>query len=65
MSVAVVEKASSEHQRVFTGSLCDLPDIVSRNGVTAPATIIVGHVVGVATGQVPQALPQQPEAGTA
>ena len=63
MSAAVIEKASSEHQRVFTGSLWELPDIVARNGVTAPATIIVGHVVGVATGRAQ--LSQQPEAGTA
>jgi len=62
MSAAVIEKASSEHQRVFTGSLRELPEIVARNGVTAPATIIVGHVVGVATGRVQLT---QPEAGTA
>ena len=62
MSAAVVEKASSEHQRVFTASLRELPELVARNGVTAPATIIVGHVVGVATGRVQLT---QPEAGTA
>lgn len=50
ITAAVIEKASSPDERVFTGTLKELPNIVARNGVTAPATIVVGHVVGAATG---------------
>jgi len=64
MTAAVIEKASSEHQRVFTGTLRELPEIVARNAVSAPATIVVGHVVGVATRQV-QPAASTIEAGTA
>ena len=57
MTAAVIEKASSADERVFTGTLRELPSIVARNGVTAPATIVVGHVVGAATGAVAEAAP--------
>lgn len=49
ISAAVVEKASSEHERIFTGTLQELPEIVAKHGVTAPATIVIGHVVAEAT----------------
>ncbi|MCR9164612.1 MAG: uroporphyrinogen-III C-methyltransferase [Nannocystaceae bacterium] len=55
ISAAVIEKASTTDERVFTGSLRDLPDIVARNGVTAPATIVVGHVVAAAVGDTAEA----------
>ena len=57
ITAAVIEKASSADERVFTGTLRELPSIVARNGVTAPATIVVGHVVGAATGAVAEAAP--------
>ncbi len=49
ISAAVVEKASSAQERVFTGTLRDLPDIVRKHSVSAPATIVIGHVVAEAT----------------
>jgi len=49
LSAAVIEKASSEHERVFTGTLRELPQLVAEHGVSAPATIVIGHVVAEAT----------------
>ncbi len=49
ISAAVIEKASSAQERVFTGTLRELPSIVATHGVSAPATIIIGHVVAEAT----------------
>lgn len=49
ISAAIVEKASSAQERVFTGTLRALPSIVKKHGVTAPATIVIGHVVAEAT----------------
>ncbi len=54
LSAAIVEKAASPDERVFTGALIDLPKLVREHGITAPATIVVGQVVAVA-----QAVPQR------
>lgn len=56
LPAAVVEKVSSENERVFTSTLRELPGIVASHGVTAPATIVVGNVVGAAT-EAPAAVP--------
>ncbi len=53
LSAALVEKVSSPGERVITGTLEDLPRLVREHGVTAPATIVVGEVVAIATA-VPQ-----------
>lgn len=45
ISAAIIEKASTEGERVFTGTLQELPSIVAEHGITAPATIVIGHVV--------------------
>jgi uroporphyrin-III C-methyltransferase/precorrin-2 dehydrogenase/sirohydrochlorin ferrochelatase len=42
---ALVQQGTTRHQRVFTGTLTTLPEIVQRGGVRAPTLIIVGHVV--------------------
>jgi len=44
---ALVEKGTSDHQRVFTGNLDTLPDIVRTCGAKAPTLIIVGSVVSL------------------
>ena len=45
--VALVEKGTTDNQRVFTGDLDTLPAIVRDSGAKAPTLIIVGHVVSL------------------
>lgn len=47
MPAALIEKGTSQRQRVFTGTLETLPDIVRRGEARAPTLIIVGHVVSL------------------
>jgi uroporphyrin-III C-methyltransferase/precorrin-2 dehydrogenase/sirohydrochlorin ferrochelatase len=42
---ALVQQGTTRHQRVFTGTLATLPEIVERSKVKAPTLIIVGDVV--------------------
>ncbi|EKT4523383.1 uroporphyrinogen-III C-methyltransferase [Pseudomonas putida] len=42
---ALVQQGTTRHQRVFTGTLADLPELVARHEVHAPTLIIVGEVV--------------------
>lgn len=42
---AVVENATLDSQRVFTAPISELPDVVKREDVQPPATIVVGRVV--------------------
>ncbi|MEB3902685.1 siroheme synthase CysG, partial [Pseudomonas putida] len=39
---ALVQQGTTRHQRVFTGTLADLPELVARHEVHAPTLIIVG-----------------------
>ena len=43
--VALIEQGTTANQRVFTGTLRDLPDTISHHDVHAPTLIIVGSVV--------------------
>jgi uroporphyrin-III C-methyltransferase/precorrin-2 dehydrogenase/sirohydrochlorin ferrochelatase len=45
--VALVEKGTTDNQRVFIGDLDTLPAIVRESGAKAPTLIIVGHVVSL------------------
>ncbi len=45
MPAAVVQKGTTRNQRVFTGSISSLPDIVKTNDVKPPSLVIVGSVV--------------------
>jgi len=45
MPAAIVERGTTERQRVFTGTLESLPSIATRNGVEPPAMLIIGEVV--------------------
>ena len=47
MPVALVEKGTSDRQRVFTGDLDTLPSIVRKAEAKAPTLIIVGSVVSL------------------
>jgi uroporphyrin-III C-methyltransferase/precorrin-2 dehydrogenase/sirohydrochlorin ferrochelatase len=42
---ALVQQGTTSRQRVFTGSLADLPSLVARHEVHAPTLVIVGEVV--------------------
>jgi uroporphyrin-III C-methyltransferase/precorrin-2 dehydrogenase/sirohydrochlorin ferrochelatase len=43
--VALVERATSSEQRVFTGNLATIVGVVEREKPRAPTLIIVGNVV--------------------
>ncbi len=45
MPAALVQQGTTPNQRVFTGTLETLPDIVEKSSVKAPTLIIVGEVV--------------------
>ena len=47
MPVALIEKGTSDRQRVFTGDLYTLPSIVRKAEAKAPTLIIVGTVVSL------------------
>ena len=42
---ALVQQGTTRNQRVFTGTLADLPDLVAAPAVHAPTLVIVGEVV--------------------
>ena len=42
---ALVQQGTTRNQRVFTGTLADLPELVARHEVHAPTLVIVGEVV--------------------
>ena len=43
--VAIIEKGTTQAQRVIAGNLSTLPELVKNAGLQSPALIIVGHVV--------------------
>ena len=45
MPAALVQQGTTQHQRVYTGTLKSLPDIPKTNEVRPPAMIIIGEVV--------------------
>ncbi|MCG8669629.1 MAG: siroheme synthase CysG, partial [Pseudomonadales bacterium] len=44
-SVALIQQGTTENQRVFTGNLQTIADVVAANDVKAPTLIVVGDVV--------------------
>lgn len=44
-SVALIQQGTTPNQRVFTGNLQTIPDIVAQHKVKAPTLIVVGNVV--------------------
>ncbi len=49
--VAVIERGTRPDQRVLVGSLRDLPQLAEREGIRAPAMLIVGEVAQYARTQ--------------
>ncbi|MDX1694255.1 MAG: siroheme synthase CysG [Ketobacteraceae bacterium] len=47
MPIALIQQGTTPNQRVFTGTLVTMPDIVARNDVKAPTLIVVGRVVNL------------------
>ncbi len=47
--VAIVEKGTSLQQRVITGTLNQLPDLVTKYQLVSPALIIIGEVAALAS----------------
>lgn len=45
MPIALVERGTTKKQRVFTGTLCTMPDKLANETVQAPTLIIIGEVV--------------------
>jgi len=45
MPIALVQKATTPDQKLFTGTLKDMPGIVEREAIKPPTLIIVGEVV--------------------
>lgn len=43
--VALIERGTTEEQRVTVGTLCDIVDIAKRAGVKPPAVMVIGDVV--------------------
>ncbi|MEM0091021.1 MAG: uroporphyrinogen-III C-methyltransferase [Saccharolobus sp.] len=43
--VAIIQNGTTNQQRVFTGDLKELSDIVKRNNITPPSVIVIGEVV--------------------
>lgn len=46
--VAVIQNGTTKDQRTVTGNLADISEIVKREGISAPANIIIGGVVDLA-----------------
>lgn len=44
---ALVQQGTTSNQRVYTGTLADLPELVTRHQVQAPTLLIVGEVVSL------------------
>jgi uroporphyrin-III C-methyltransferase/precorrin-2 dehydrogenase/sirohydrochlorin ferrochelatase len=42
---ALVQQGTTSNQRVFTGTLADLPQLVAEHEVHAPTLVIIGEVV--------------------
>lgn len=70
--VALVERATTPEQRVITGTLATMSQIVAREGATPPTLIIVGDVVqlasrlgwyGATAGPAPTGAQRREEAG--
>jgi len=47
MPAAIVQKGTTKNQKVYVGTVAELPNIVANNDVKAPALIIIGEVVSL------------------
>ena len=56
---AIIENGCRQNQRVFTGTVAELPSMVANNNVESPALIVVGDVVSLAEQFNPQVIAAQ------
>ncbi len=47
LPIALIERGTTQYQRVITGTLATLPEIVSAQDITPPTLIVVGEVVAL------------------
>jgi uroporphyrin-III C-methyltransferase/precorrin-2 dehydrogenase/sirohydrochlorin ferrochelatase len=45
--IALIQQGTTPNQKVYTGTLATMPDIIASNDVQAPTLIIVGNVVSL------------------
>ncbi|NQU64505.1 MAG: uroporphyrinogen-III C-methyltransferase, partial [SAR324 cluster bacterium] len=45
MPAAIIQKGTTRDQKVFTGTVAGLPDLVVANSIKPPALVIIGNVV--------------------
>jgi siroheme synthase len=45
--IALIQQGTTPNQKVYTGTLATMPDIIKANDVKAPTLIIVGDVVSL------------------
>jgi len=45
--VAIIENGTRKNQRVVTGQLGELADLIERNSVVSPALLIIGEVAAL------------------
>jgi uroporphyrin-III C-methyltransferase/precorrin-2 dehydrogenase/sirohydrochlorin ferrochelatase len=48
-SVAVIQDGTTSTQRLASGVLAELPAMLKRNGIRAPALIVIGETAALAT----------------
>ena len=46
--VAIIEDGTRPSQRVVSGVLGDLPNLIEQNGITSPALVVIGEVAALA-----------------
>jgi uroporphyrin-III C-methyltransferase/precorrin-2 dehydrogenase/sirohydrochlorin ferrochelatase len=63
MSVALIQQGTTEHQRVFTGNLATIQQIVEREKPKPPTLIIVGRVVELQEKLSWYQAPEEPRTG--
>lgn len=47
LPIALIERGTTQYQRVITGTLATLPEIVSAQDITPPTLIVIGEVVAL------------------
>jgi uroporphyrin-III C-methyltransferase/precorrin-2 dehydrogenase/sirohydrochlorin ferrochelatase len=45
--VAIIEDGTRPSQRVVSGVLGELPELIERNGITSPALVVIGEVAAL------------------
>lgn len=43
--IAVIQNATTPEQKIVTGTMSDIEQLILENGISSPAVIVIGHVV--------------------